>query len=124
MTKEENSTLVKGVFIKEFVSKKGTSIFNVAFNTIEFMNFLKENHNKDKNGKLWTNIKFVPNKKVSDTGLSHTALLDTYYFANAEEAAEEIASEFLEENDEQIHEKEEALIEAEIEEEEDNLINV
>lgn len=117
--KENQNTLVQGMFIREFVSKKGTSIFNVALNTTELIRFLKDNYNKDRNGNLWTNIKIVPNNETTKSGLTHTALLDNYYFNDAEEAVKELAAEVLEEEileeevDEQIAEKEQTMIQAE-----------
>ena len=115
---ENKNTLVQGMFIREYVSKKGTSIFNVAINTTNLMRFLKDNYNKDRNGNLWTNIKIVPNNETTENGLTHTALLDNYYFRDEEAAAEKLAAEILveeeipEEVDEQIAEKEKAAIEA------------
>ena len=109
---ESKSTLVRGIFIREFVSEKGTRILNVAFNVTEIIRFLKDNYNKDKNGNCWTNTKFVPNKNVGDNKLSHTALLDDFYFNDAESALKELADEFLEETDENIAKKERAIIEA------------
>tara|TARA_R110002051_G_scaffold270280_1_gene330757 strand:- start:13 stop:381 length:369 start_codon:yes stop_codon:yes gene_type:complete len=109
---ESKSTLVRGIFIREFVSPKGTRILNVAFNVAEIIRFLKDNYNKDKNGNCWTNTKFVPNKNVGENKLSHTALLDDFYFNDAESALKELADEFLEETDENIAKKEQAIIEA------------
>ena len=109
---ESKSTLVRGIFIREFVSEKGTRILNVAFNVTEIIRFLKDNYNKDKNGNCWTNTKFVPNKNVGENKLSHTALLDDFYFNDAESALKELADEFLEETDENIAKKEQAIIEA------------
>ena len=109
---ESKSTLVRGIFIREFVSEKGTRILNVAFNVTEIIRFLKDNYNKDKNGNCWTNTKFVPNKNVGENKLSHTALLDDFYFNDAESALKELADEFLEETDENIAKKERAIIEA------------
>ena len=119
MSEKSQNTLVQGMFIREYISKKGTSIFNVAINTTNLMEFLKDNYNKDRNGNLWTNIKIVPNKETSENGLTHTPLLDNYYFRDEEEAVKELAAEVLEEEileeevDEQIAEKEQTMIQAE-----------
>tara|TARA_Y100000310_G_C19982132_1_gene490284 strand:- start:78 stop:443 length:366 start_codon:yes stop_codon:yes gene_type:complete len=114
MSEKSQNTLVRGMFIREYISKKGTSIFNVAINTVNLTRFIKDNYNKDRNGNLWTNIKIVPNKETTENGLTHTPLLDNYYFRDEETEIKKLASEVLEEEvDDKIVEKEQATIEAE-----------
>jgi len=64
---------------------------------------------------LWSNIKIIPRKSITKGGLTHTAIKDEYYSSkSAEKEFEEIASEFLfeEEKDENIAQKEQAIIKA------------
>ena len=76
---ESKNTLAKGMFVREYVAKSGTSIYNVAINVAEFCTFVKENYNKDANGNLWVNLKVIPNKQTKENGLTHTVILDDYY---------------------------------------------
>ena len=84
---ESKTTLARGMFVREYVAKSGTSIYNVAINVADFCTFVKENYNKDTNGNLWVNLKVIPNSKTTENGLTHTAILDDYYTREDAETA-------------------------------------
>tara|TARA_R110002073_G_scaffold252024_3_gene414608 strand:+ start:3006 stop:3431 length:426 start_codon:yes stop_codon:yes gene_type:complete len=112
---KQNATFPNGLIIKEHITQSDVSVLNVSINVVEFVAYLKDNYNKDQNGMLWSNIKIIPRKSITKGGLTHTAIKDEYYSTkSAEKEFEEIASEFLfeEEKDENIAQKERAIITA------------
>ena len=112
---KQNATFPSGLIIKEHITQSDVSVLNVSINVVEFVAYLKDNYNKDQNGMLWSNIKIIPRKSITKGGLTHTAIKDEYYSAKSvEKEFEEIASEFLfeEEKDENIAQKEQAIITA------------
>ena len=112
---KQNATFPSGLIIKEHITQSDVSVLNVSINVVEFVSYLKDNYNKDQNGMLWSNIKIIPRKSITKGGLTHTAIKDEYYSAKSvEKEFEEIASEFLfeEEKDENIAQKEQAIIKA------------
>ena len=112
---KQNATFASGLIIKEHITQSDVSVLNVSINVVEFVAYLKDNYNKDQNGMLWSNIKIIPRKSITKGGLTHTAIKDEYYSAKSpEKEVEEIASEFLfeEEKDENIAQKEQAIIKA------------
>jgi hypothetical protein len=112
---KQNATFPSGLIIKEHITQSDVSVLNVSINVVEFVSYLKDNYNKDQNGMLWSNIKIIPRKSITKGGLTHTAIKDEYYSAKSvEKEFEEIASEFLfeEEKEENIAQKEQAIITA------------
>jgi len=112
---KQNATFPSGLIIKEHITQSDVSVLNVSINVVEFVSYLKDNYNKDQNGMLWSNIKIIPRKSITKGGLTHTAIKDEYYSAKSvEKEFEEIASEFLfeEEKDENIAQKEQDIITA------------
>ena len=112
---KQNATFPSGLIIKEHITQSNVSVLNVSINVVEFVSYLKDNYNKDQNGMLWSNIKIIPRKSITKGGLTHTAIKDEYYSTkSAEKEFEEIASEFLfeEEKEENIAQQERAIITA------------
>ncbi len=112
---KQNATFPSGLIIKEHITQSDVSVLNVSINVVEFVSYLKDNYNKDQNGMLWSNIKIIPRKSITKGGLTHTAIKDEYYSAKSvEKEFEEIASEFLfeEEKEENIAQKEQDIITA------------
>ena len=96
---KQNATFPSGLIIKEHITQSDVSVLNVSINVVEFVAYLKDNYNKS----------------ITKGGLTHTAIKDEYYSTkSAEKEFEEIASEFLfeEEKDENIAQKERAIITA------------
>ena len=113
---ETKNTLAQGMFVREHTFKNGTRVMNVAINVSEFSNFILENMNQDENGVNWINLKFIPNTNVGENKLSHTPILSDYVRKPKDptKLLQKLASATLieEEVDEKIVEKEQALVEA------------
>tara|TARA_R100000458_G_C8263623_1_gene238901 strand:- start:937 stop:1305 length:369 start_codon:yes stop_codon:yes gene_type:complete len=83
---ENKNTYADGMFVREHITKNEKQILNVQINVERFCAFVMDNYNKDANGNLWINLKILPRKEKTDTGLSHTAILDDYYSSEDKEA--------------------------------------
>ena len=113
---ETKNTLAQGMFVREHTFENGTTIMNVSIIVSDFSSFMLENMSEDGNGTNCINLKFIPNKTVGENKLSHTPILNDYVRKPKDptKLLQKLASATLieEEVDEKIVEKEQALVEA------------
>ena len=83
----KDTIFAKGMFVKSHTTNNNKEIISVSINVNDVCDTLKEHYNKDSNGNPWVNIKLIPRKSVSDTGLTHVPIIDTYFKNNSEQKA-------------------------------------
>ena len=114
-TKDNNqSTLAKGMFVKSHTFKTGTTVQSLSIDVVEFCNFAKENLVQARNGRLFLNLKLIPNRN-EESKFSHTPIVNDYFKTDdkAGEAFKSLVSDiFPEEIDDKIAEKEQLIIKA------------
>jgi hypothetical protein len=85
----KDTIFAKGMFVKSHTTNNNKEIISVSINVNDVCQTLKEHYNKDANGNPWVNIKLIPRKSVSDKGLTHVPVIDTYFKKNSEQKAME-----------------------------------
>ena len=116
MSKENNNkqgVLAKGMYVRSHTFASGTTVQSLSIDIEQFCSFAKENVIIAENGKLYLNLKLIPNK--DEAKFSHTPIVNEFFKSaeNSEEAFDTLVSQmFPEEIDEMIAEKEQMIIKA------------
>jgi hypothetical protein len=116
MAKENNTqgVLAKGMYVRSHTFASGTTVPSLSIDIEQFCSFAKENVIIAENGKLYLNLKLIPNKG-EESKFSHTPIVNEFFKSakNSEEAFDTLVSQmFPEEIDEMIAEKEQMIIKA------------
>jgi len=117
MSKENNNkqgVLAKGMYVRSHTFASGTTVPSLSIDIEQFCSFAKENVIIAENGKLYLNLKLIPNKD-EESKFSHTPIVNEFFKSakNSEEAFDTLVSQmFPEEIDEMLAEKEQMIIKA------------
>lgn len=108
----KQGVLAKGMYVRSHTFASGTTVPSLSIDIEQFCSFAKENVIIAENGKLYLNLKLIPNKS-EDAKFSHTPIVNEFFKSaeNSEEAFSTLVSQmFPEEIDEMIAEKEQMII--------------